>query len=306
MRIKYWIPTLLASISMSLQPVLAAKKVETDHPLLTPYAGSSIYSKDVKQYDEYRVFKGWDKETKKYNTQMLEGKVTKILYTNPPGRSVLELYRNYQNALKKEGVSVVYECNQSNLECVDGYVGANLRRQFGINAIGNKVGRLMFAKLDQDEQAAYLLLAVGEKYSDVHVVEIKKMDTGQVALNLAALTEGLDKQGFVVLEGIYFDTDMTELKAESRPAIDEVVKLLKERPNLKLYVIGHTDMLGSLSHNMALSGGRASAVVNVLVNEHGVSQERLEGKGIGPLAPVASNTQEDGRGKNRRVVLVQR
>ena len=69
---------------------------------------------------------------------------------------------------------------------------------------------------------------------------------------------------------------------------------------------GHTDMQGSLSHNMALSAGRANAVVDTLVNEHGISSARLEGRGIGPLAPVASNTQEVGRGKNRRVVLVQR
>ena len=65
-------------------------------------------------------------------------------------------------------------------------------------------------------------------------------------------------------------------------------------------------MQGSLSHNMALSAGRANAVVDTLVNEHGISSARLEGRGIGPLAPVASNTQEVGRGKNRRVVLVQR
>jgi len=180
---------------------------------------------------------------------MLEGKVTKILYNNPPELSVLELYRNYQNALKKEGGTLIYECNQSNLECVDGYVGANLRTKFAINGISNKVGRLMFAKLDQDEQIAYLLLAVGEKYNDVHVIEIKKMDTGQVALNLTALTEDLDKQGFVVLERIYCDTDKAQLKPESQPAIDEVVKLLNERPKLMLYVVGHTDMQGSLSYN---------------------------------------------------------
>ena len=303
---QYWIIVILAITMPLVHPAFAAKKGKTDHPLVRPYDGSKIYSKDVIQYDEYRVFRGWNKEAKKYNTQMLEGKVTKILYKNPPERSVLELYRNYQSALEKEGVTILYECNQANMECVDGYIGAHLRQQFGIHAIGNKSGRYMFAKLEQEEQIAYLVLAVGEQSTDVHVVEIKKMETGKVFLNLASLAEDLDKKGFVVVEGIYFDTDKTTLKPESKPAIDEVAKLLKERPDLKLYVVGHTDMRGSLSHNMNLSKGRAKAVVTSLINEHGVVAERLEGHGVGPLAPVASNAQESSRAKNRRVVLIQR
>ncbi len=306
MRIQYWIVAILAIAMISALPALAAKKVKTDHPLVTPYEGSSIYSKDVKQFDEYRVFKGWDKEAKEYITQMLEGKVTKILYKNPPERSVLELYRNYQSALNKEGITVLYECNQANLECVDGYVGAHLRQQFGIHAMGNKAGRYMFAKFEQEDQTVFLALAVGEANTDVHVVEMKKMETGKVAMNLAVLTEDLDRQGFVVVEGIFFDTDKTELKPESKPAIDEVAKLLKERPGLKLYVVGHTDGQGDLSHNMKLSEGRAKAVTASLVKEHGIDAGRLESRGVGPLAPVASNKSESGRAKNRRVVLVER
>lgn len=303
---QYWLVVIIAITISSVHPALAAKKVKTDHSLVTPYDGSRIYSKDVKQYDEYRAFKGWIKEQKKYTTQLLEGKVTKILYKNPPDRSVLELYRNYRSALEKKGVTILYECNQANMECVDGYVGAHLRQQFSINAIGNKSGRYIFAKLEQEEQIAYLALAVGGQSTDVHVVEMKKMDTGKVVLDLAALTEDLDKQGFVVIEGIYFDTDKTELKPKSKPAINQVAKLLKEHPGLKLYVVGHTDMQGSLSHNMNLSKGRAKAVVTTLINEHGIASERLEGRGVGPLSPVANNTQESGRAKNRRVVLVQR
>lgn len=287
-------------------PVQAAKPDKTDHPLVTPYEGSSVYSKDVKQYDEYRVFKGWDKEKKEYDTQTLEGKVTKILYKNPPQRSILELYRNYESALKKEGVEMLWECNQANMECVDGYVGAHLRQQFGIHAIGNKEGRYMFARLEQDDQTAYLMLAVGDANTDVHVVEMKKMETSKASVNLNALTDGLDKDGFVVVEGIYFDTDKTTLKAESTPALEEVAKLMTARPALQLYVVGHTDMQGSLSHNMALSEGRARAVVEALVKKHGVIGNRLEGHGVGPLAPQASNASDAGRAKNRRVVLVAR
>ncbi len=303
-------PSLTAAIMLAAvltsASAFAAKPDKSDHPLVSPYAGSTVYSKDVKQFDAYRVFKGWDKAAKKYNTQTLEGNVTKLLYKNPPQRSVLEIYRNYEAALKKEGVVMLYECDQAKMECVDGYVGANLRSQFNINGIGNKAGRYLFARLDQADQTAYLVLAVGEQYTDVHVIEMKKMETGKVSVNLEKLLEGLDKDGYVVLEGIYFDTDKTEIKPESTQAIEQVAALLKQKPDLKLYVVGHTDAQGTLAHNLNLSDGRAKSVAAALVNGHRIAPDRLEGRGIGPLAPVASNATDGGRAKNRRVVLVQR
>jgi len=284
----------------------AAREVKTDHPLLSAYEGSSIHSKEVKQFDEYRVFTGYNKQTKEYTSKMLEGTVTKILYKNPPQRSELELYRNYRSALEGEGVEVLYECNQSSKQCVDDHIGARVRQKFGLHALGNKGGRYIFTRLDQEDQIAYLILAVGEKNTDVHIVAVKKMQTGKVSVNLEVLTEGLDKKGFVVVEGIVFDTDKTTLKPASKATIEEVANLLNSRPDLKLYVVGHTDMQGSLAYNQILSEGRAQTVVTSLVSEHGIAASRLEAKGLGPLAPVANNAVKGGRAKNRRVVLVQR
>ncbi len=299
--------TLIAVAIMYVPQAADAKKpAYTDHPILSAYDGSKIYSKDVKQYDEYRIFKGWDKENKEYNTETLEGKVTKILYSNPKERSVLEVYRNYEKALKTDGVEVLYSCNQAKKECMDAYVGAYLRREFNLSSIGNASGRYMVAKLEQEDQTAYVILGVGEKYTDVHVIEMKKMEEDKVAVNLSALTEDLDKQGFVVVEGIYFDTDKTVLKPNSKPALEQVATLLKERPDVSLYVVGHTDMQGSIAHNKQLSSGRAKAVVTALVSDYNIDSKRLKGHGVGPLAPVASNATEAGRAKNRRVVLVQR
>lgn len=298
---------ILAVSLIFISSAFAAKTQHTDHPLVSAYEGSKIKSKDVKRYDEYTVFKGWDKEAKDFVTETLEGKVTRILYVNPQDRSELELYRNYQAALDREGVEILFECNQAkNNECMDRYVGATLRQQFQIHGITNKAGRYLFSRLEQDEQVAYVVLSVGDRYTDVHVVEMKKMDTGKVTLNMAALADGLDRKGFVVVEGIYFDTDKTTVKPESAPALEQVALLLNERPELKVYVVGHTDMQGSLSHNMRLSEGRAEAVVKELVVRHGIDADRLAGHGVGPLAPQASNAGEDGRARNRRVVLVAR
>ncbi|MCU7809610.1 MAG: hypothetical protein KZQ77_00020 [Candidatus Thiodiazotropha sp. (ex Notomyrtea botanica)] len=141
--------------------------------MVTPYTESKIYSKKVTQFDEHPVFKGWNITNKQYNTRDPERKVTKILYKNPPEPSILELYRNYQSALEKDAVTLLYECNQKKMECVDGYVGAHLRQQFDIHVIGNKDGRYMFANLEQEGQITFIVLAVGNQSTDIHVIKIK-------------------------------------------------------------------------------------------------------------------------------------
>ena len=71
-----------------------------------------------------------------------------------------------------------------------------------------------------------------------------------------------------------------------------------------MFVVGHTDNVASLELNTKLSQARADAVVQALVTKHGIAPGRLTGRGVGPLAPVASNDAEDGRARNRRVELV--
>jgi outer membrane protein OmpA-like peptidoglycan-associated protein len=110
--------------------------------------------------------------------------------------------------------------------------------------------------------------------------------------------------GRVALYGILFDTNKADMKPESKPALDETDKLLKNDPALKLHVVGHTDNVGGLEFNLALSKMRAEAVVATLVKHYGVDPDRLISNGVAYLAPVAVNTSDEGRAKNRRVELV--
>lgn len=89
-------------------------------------------------------------------------------------------------------------------------------------------------------------------------------------------------------------------------ALAEVVKLLDNNPDMKLFVVGHTDLVGGFDANMDLSRRRAEAVVKVLVSKNGVDRGRLDPHGVGPLAPAATNRTDEGRAQNRRVVLVER
>jgi len=91
---------------------------------------------------------------------------------------------------------------------------------------------------------------------------------------------------------------------ESKPALDEVAKMLQGDANLRLGVVGHTDSAGKVDDNTRLANARAEAVVAELVATHGVAAGRLRGYGVGPLAPIAGNEAEDGRAKNRHVERV--
>jgi outer membrane protein OmpA-like peptidoglycan-associated protein len=97
-----------------------------------------------------------------------------------------------------------------------------------------------------------------------------------------------------------------DVKSESAAALQEIGKLLQQDPKLKLYIVGHTDNVGEFQMNMDLSRRRADAVLKALTTTYGVAPDRLQAYGNGSLAPVASNRDEAGRAKNRRVELVER
>jgi OmpA-OmpF porin, OOP family len=136
------------------------------------------------------------------------------------------------------------------------------------------------------------------------VVEVKPMETGLVTVNAESLAADITRTGHASVYGISFDTGKAEVKPESDATLKEIAKLLQHNPQLKLYVVGHTDNVGTLSSNMDLSQRRAEAVLNVLTTRNGVAVARLHAVGDGPTAPVASNDSDEGRAKNRRVELV--
>ena len=115
----------------------------------------------------------------------------------------------------------------------------------------------------------------------------------------------VDKKEVIILQQVLFYYDKTRIKEESFPLLDEVVTVLKEHPELrKLRVEGHTDERGNPAYNLKLSGGRAKAVVDYLI-EHGVEGKRLISKGYGKRKPVVKNAKTDAEHlANRRVQFV--
>jgi outer membrane protein OmpA-like peptidoglycan-associated protein len=128
--------------------------------------------------------------------------------------------------------------------------------------------------------------------------------TQDVVATAAELGDGLNSNGHAVVPGILFDTGKAQVKDESRPALAEVAKLLNGDAALKLYVVGHTDNVGTAASNIDLSKRRAAAVIAMLVSQYHVAASRLDSFGAGPFAPVATNSTDAGRAQNRRVEIV--
>ena len=289
-----------------------------DHPLISRYPGAFIRFYDVKEYDKYVLPLGkLDKDGKLTNSQKLEGKLTQITYDAPEGRSILEIYRNYELALQKAGFETLFSITSKELG--EGWgdwwfkVFISAARRAGkvterLIPLGWDEGRYLAAKLSRPEGDVYVAVAIGldgnRASYQLDFIEVKLLETGLVTVNADALAKDITRTGHVAIYGIYFDTGKADLKPESEPTLKEVTKLLQQNPKLNLYVVGHTDNIGTLTANMELSKLRAESVIKSLVS-YGVDGKRLTAHGIGPLSPVASNNTEEGRGKNRRVELVE-
>ncbi|MCK5069340.1 MAG: OmpA family protein, partial [Desulfocapsa sp.] len=111
-----------------------------------------------------------------------------------------------------------------------------------------------------------------------------------------------EDQTTVVLEGINFQLGTAELAESAHGALNIAANILQKNPELNMEVAGHTDSIGEAESNLQLSTLRAESVLNYLVSR-GVAAERLQAKGYGANEPIADNTSNAGRAKNRRVEL---
>ncbi len=292
---------LTATVFLLGAQIVSAAELE-GHPLITPYPGSTLSRSERADFDTYQLIVGV--EASNPVGRKLEGTVTRLGLYQPADKSTLEIFRNYESALADAGMETIFSC--SNEECGPSYTSSAWNRLSGITAKSGANCRYLAGKLATQESTAYIAIMVGRRRHNIHIVEVKEMEGGLVTVNAAALAEGIERQGRVSVDGIFFDTGKAVLKSESKAALDEVAKLMAHLPKLVVYVVGHTDDTGNYESNMSLSQNRAKAVVKALIEDYGIASERMSGHGVGPLSPAATNRSEPGRSRNRRVVLVER
>ncbi len=118
------------------------------------------------------------------------------------------------------------------------------------------------------------------------------------------IAQALDQVGVAVLDDLVFDSGSATLTAGDYGSLAAVAAWLQANPDGTVALVGHTDASGSLAGNIALSERRAEAVAEVLIDTHGADRARVVAKGVGFLAPRATNQTEEGRQKNRRVEVI--
>ncbi|NLX19207.1 MAG: OmpA family protein [Desulfobulbus sp.] len=306
-----------------------------DHPLIKRFGGSEIVAYDTKRFVEYDLqtstYTSLDLDTKKRHyvdpPLHLEGALTRIWYEAAGDTSSLELLRNYRNELTAEGFDILYDSTKDDnatkwTSYLAAFSGLNIqtsRSIYVLYAADTKGLKTLTAKKERPEGDIYVSLITVEwdkndavyksrrgAYAAVDVIEVKPMAQNMVVVKADDMAKSITSDGRVALYGILFDFNKTEIKAESGPVLEEIAKLLKNEPDLNLYVVGHTDSIGSFDFNLNLSKRRAEAVVTALSSEYGIKAGRLTPHGVANLAPVATNATEPGRAKNRRVELVPR
>ncbi|HEY6643118.1 OmpA family protein [Povalibacter sp.] len=293
-----------------------------DHPMITRYAGSEIIKYDQRAFDGTALIKapirlagGRARNPDSYLP--LEGKLTRVAYRAPEGRSVLEVFRNYEQALRDAGFEILFTCENEPCGARQFNQAATPQDLMTLMGYNEKDQRYLLAKLVRPEGDVHVSLYVDRAYSvggqnkdrifaNLIVIESQPMQAGLVTVDAAAMAKGLAADGHIALYEIYFDTDKADLEPESATALGEVAKLLKTQPALKVLIVGHTDNAGALDYNRSLSERRAQSVVDALAKQHAVARDRLTAVGVGMAAPVASNDSDSGRAKNRRVELVKR
>jgi outer membrane protein OmpA-like peptidoglycan-associated protein len=266
---------LLLAMAGFAQPVAAEQdlKGSKDHPLISRMPSFHITGyKDVDFAGQ--KFIGQDK--KPVN---IEGHLYYFQYNLDKGAAEpgeLKIRRNVQEALKKIGGQVLFDDNFNKASTI---VVQNGGKETWVEVRSyNNMYRLTLVEREAMKQ--------------------------EVVANAEAMRNDINSTGHVSVYGIYFDTGRSEIKPESDAAISEIAKMLKNNGGLSVYVVGHTDNVGSLDSNMKLSKERGEAVAKALSTKYGIAGSRMKSYGVGSLCPVAPNDTEDGKAKNRRVELV--
>jgi len=240
-----------------------------DHPLISRMNNFYISGceKSFNSFDFYL----------KEGTKTLEGERTKIQYylqEGSPQPSFLQIRRNYGNALKNIGGTVLFD--------------------------EERRGTYKVVKGGKEVWIALEAFNEGRTYELV-VLEMEAMNQEVTA---DAMYDALNKDGFIALY-INFDTGKSDIKPESMTIIDQIAALLKAHADLMVSIEGHTDNVGTPQSNKTLSQQRAKSVMTAVVQK-GIAADRMAAVGWGQEKPIADNRSEDGRAKNRRVEVVKK
>jgi OmpA-OmpF porin, OOP family len=271
-------------VSIPVRPVSAQEDCEgcKDLTYLSRMPSYSLSTRDESEFNEFTFFDGAKMSRK-------EGRLFKLTYNlkeDATRASSLQIRRNYANALRKAGGTVFNENKCEGEKCGDwdGW-------EFLAGKLKNAGKEVWVHVTPRNDGVWYELTAmeVGEMKQDVSV-------------SADDMSAALGSEGHIALY-INFEANKATILPDSQGVIDEIHKLLSSNESLKVALEGHTDNTGDAKLAQKLSEDRAKAVQAALVKK-GIAKPRIATRGFGPKKPIADNSSEEGRAKNRRVELV--
>jgi outer membrane protein OmpA-like peptidoglycan-associated protein len=306
-------------VALMISPNLVAQRTMDveggkDYPLVSRFEGSIIEYYKVAKWDSYPIpVSLTDNQFHWKEPLPLEGKVIRIQYSAAPDNNPAYVLKNFESAFNKAGFKVIMVKN-GNVDLGEAWYFTQYYYwdkdliKFGWAIEPRRGGNHAYiaAKTNNGTNDIYIAIYISA-YDNItlitqDIIEVEAAATGMVTAT--SLKDGITSNGHIALDGVFFDTGVSTIKAESTEALKNIAEYLKGTSDSKFVIVGHTDIDGTFEANMKLSEERAKAVMNELVTKFGVKPEQLKSFGLASLAPATSNATEKGKEKNRRVEIV--
>lgn len=256
----------------------------------------------------------WDGAT--VPSRLVEGRLERRAWRiDLPGSTTLELLVPLRAQLAAQGYTTVFECETRACGGFDFRFATEVLPEPDMHV---DLGDFRFLSAEQGDEVVSLLVSRSTAAGFVQMTHLAPPPaiapvpdasrppdvSGPAAGTPPDLGARLTETGVLVLDDLRFDLGSTSLQADKYPSLLALSGWLAKDTARRIALVGHTDTVGALEPNIAISRARAQSVRDLLVNAYGVAPAQLTAEGVGYLSPRASNATEEGRALNRRVEAV--
>ncbi|MCY4185943.1 MAG: OmpA family protein [Rhodobacteraceae bacterium] len=242
-----------------------------------------------------------------------EGSTNKLVYQIEGNSSTRSLIENSWETLSEFDFEILFECETWNCG------GFEFREVIDVVESPDmfvNLGDFQFVSASRDsEEGKQFVTILASKSNNTGFVQIvfinpkEEEKVESIDFNFTSKAKDIETQleydfatkGFAILTGLEFDSGSSEINENSISQLKKLAVFLKENPDRKVILVGHTDLEGELENNLNLSSERARSVRNTLINAYDSNPDQISAHGVGFLSPHETNLTPEGRHANRRV-----
>ncbi|SDN76832.1 Outer membrane protein OmpA [Lutimaribacter pacificus] len=283
---------------------------------LTLPGNARAMAETVSDPDSYALPTG-PYEAGRLPVRMLEGAVSRQAWRiDGQGMTTLQIFAPLRAQLKAAGYELLFECADEDCGGFDfrfeievlpapamyvslsdfRHLSARKGPEDHVSLLVSRTGRAGFVQL--------IRVAAPGDGAGAPGLHVQSAPGGAAVAGGGDLAQRLAGQGFAILKDLEFATGSSELSDGDYASLAALGAFMRDNPQARIALVGHTDAVGALDGNIALSKRRAASVLERLAAVHGIPRERMEADGMGYLSPIAPNTTPEGREANRRVEVI--